>query len=230
MLPRVPTDEEVARWAAEKLADSRLMSLPRDLMGVVMLHVNEMHKQSDRYKDMCALWDKMEKDNNLEVLICNRCGAHGVSYEAVMAEHTREMDWCSVQSCSAYMCLGCRNKVCAYCAGTYCDVHTAQMRTHACNHIVCSEHGSECVLCDVPAQVDDGWGRNVYAPRRDDGWGTAAYERSDVLRPGRDYDPDDDRHVLHYERYTPPVREVRRSTVHKSDKPPAKYIPPNKRK
>lgn len=144
MDPPLPSDEDVARWAAEKLADSQLMSLPRDLMGVVMLHVNEMHKLSDRYKDMCALWEKMEKDKNLEVRVCNRCGVHSVSYEAVMTEHTHEMKWCSVQSCDADMCLDCINATCDYCARAYCDAHAGYMHTcKICKHNMCS------ICCDV---------------------------------------------------------------------------------
>ena len=148
MDPPLPSDEDVARWAAEKLADSRLMSLPRDLMGVVMLHVNDMHKQSDRYKDMCALWDKMEKDNNLDVRVCNRCGIHAVLYDAATTEWTREMDWCNVQSCPADMCLDCKNETCAYCTGTYCDAHVGYMHTcKGCSGNMCSQCRDRYKVC-----------------------------------------------------------------------------------
>lgn len=137
------SDEDVARWAVAKLTDSRLMSLPRDLMGVVMLHVNEMHNQEPRYKDMCALWTKME------VRICNRCGAHSVSYEAAMNERTCEMNWCGARGCEVDLCVSCENGVCAYCHVTYCDRHAGYMHTcKGCNRMMCNECRDRSKTCE----------------------------------------------------------------------------------
>lgn len=142
MLPRVPTDEEVARWAEEKLHDSRLMSLPRDLMGVVLLHTDAAFKNEPHYKNMTALWEYMIKVQHLQVHKCQRCNVDIIDFDT-MKGFTH---YCPVDDCTSLTCENCckRSNPCG-CGNVYCADHIEHIdRCERCNRATCPHCSRVC--------------------------------------------------------------------------------------
>lgn len=138
MQPYVPTDEEVARWAAEKLADSRLMELPRDLMGVVLLHVDAARRNEPHQKNMTWLWQYMTKVQHLQVHKCQKCYVDVIDFDTMKGT----IAYCPVDFCDAFTCENCCKKshlnTCG-CNNVYCTDHIEHTdRCERCQRVVCS--------------------------------------------------------------------------------------------